>query len=402
MVVEQVGDASQALDENASGVWDQRLNQLGVEASTLRVVGVEKVLGGQNTTSQVAEVDSHVGVDTSSVTTKTKRVGVGGVLDSDIRVGLRDVVWVAQGAAVPVVWNALMAWVPLEVGVLALNSKELLQRLAVKVSARLLVGVVAHQVDDEEVGGWCDKNTREWSREEVRVLRNRQLALGQVILRKAVKSVSVVLHASLVQHLEAGQVQAVRISVVDVCVTSGNRHIGFVGVVCIRNSLSLSKKALGELVGWWRSSNRPRSQKNVTVHDDSVRGQESSKARSHAKSSAETLDGLQERGDTAAAQVTVVGSGVKSWARSSNLAWLRSSPGMVAGSRHTLRLLVEDKTWNVTAVASRLAQRSGKSSRGDLALGEFLNREWVCNSLQGEAENRRCVPHLEGVTEDDR
>lgn len=362
MVVEQVGDASQALDENASGVWDQRLNQLGVEACTLGVVGVEEVLGGQNTTSQVAKVDAHVGVDTSSVATKTKRVRVGSVLDSDIRVGLRDVVWVAQSTAVPVVRNALVAWVPLEVGVLALNSKELLESLAVKVSARLLVGVVAHQVDDKEVGGWCDKHTREWSREEVRVLRNRHLALGQVVLRKAVKSVSVVLHARLVKHFEACQVQAVRISIVDVCVTSGNRHVGLVGVVGIRDSLSLSEKALGELVGWWRSSNRPRCQKNVAIHDNSVRGQETSKARSHAKGSAETLDRLQERGDSAAAQVAVVGSGVKSWARSSNLTWLRSSPGMVAGSRHTLRFLVEDKAWNVTAVASRLAQGSGESS----------------------------------------
>lgn len=56
------------------------------------------------------------------------------------------------------------------VAVLTLNSEPRLDNLVGEVSARVLIGVVGHETEDESVSRWLDEHSRERSVEEIRVV----------------------------------------------------------------------------------------------------------------------------------------------------------------------------------------------------------------------------------------
>lgn len=111
---------------------------------------------------------------------------------------------------------------PLEIGVVTSHGKELFEDGAVQVSVRFLRTVVAHEVDHKVVRCRSDDGGGEWSREVERIVGHGELDVGQEVLRETIESVPIVREAGGIGLREAGDVEGVGISVVEVGVVAAN------------------------------------------------------------------------------------------------------------------------------------------------------------------------------------
>lgn len=183
-LVDKSSNEAEVENTEVEEVGNGLLEQLEGEAG--KVVALEQVLGVQNTTGDVRHIQTDEGVDLADVTTELEGVGVGSVTNANVESDIHDGVLVAGRAAVPLLGDALLATLPLEGAGLTADTEEGLEVVSVKVSAGLLGTVVAHEVDDEVVGGGHDNDGGEGTSEVVRVVGDRLLLDLTIVLAELV------------------------------------------------------------------------------------------------------------------------------------------------------------------------------------------------------------------------
>lgn len=94
-------------------IWNTLLQKLKAEAS--KVVAGEECLSIVDAAREVGKVDASERVDFAGVTAEFESAWVCEVADCDIADDVLSFVGSVRWTAVPVFWNALLAWEPLEV-----------------------------------------------------------------------------------------------------------------------------------------------------------------------------------------------------------------------------------------------------------------------------------------------
>lgn len=158
-IVQKSGDVVKIVDDSAREIWKNLLEELEGEAS--EIVAPEQSLRVQNAAGEVRHVDAGECVDFSSVTAEFEGSWICEVTDGDIADDVLGLVWSVGRATVPIFGNPLLALEPCEITWLAGDTEKGLEVVAVKVSGRLLGGVVAHEVDDEIVRRRHNNNSTE-------------------------------------------------------------------------------------------------------------------------------------------------------------------------------------------------------------------------------------------------
>jgi hypothetical protein len=151
------------------------LLQNGVREAS-KIVTLEQIGSVVNAASEVGNIKTDEGVSRAGVTSKLQGVGVGGVCDSNILEDIGGSILVGCWTTVlfcvsrlssgdasfltyPVFGHFLLAALPHKASWLSGNTEEALEVVAVKITTRLLLRMVGHEVDDEVVCSRYDNDS---------------------------------------------------------------------------------------------------------------------------------------------------------------------------------------------------------------------------------------------------
>nr|POE90243.1 dna replication checkpoint protein tel2 [Quercus suber] len=136
--IDEIGDGRESVESDIEEVRDALLQHAVRE--TGEVVAFEQVLEVVDAAGQVGDVETSEAVRLADVAAKLEGAWIRRVADGDV---LEDV----DGAVLVVLGDTLLAAIPHERAWCASDAEEGLEVVPVKISARLLGGVVGHEVD---------------------------------------------------------------------------------------------------------------------------------------------------------------------------------------------------------------------------------------------------------------
>lgn len=113
ILVQQRRNRRKVADNIVQCIWNTLLQKLKAEAS--EVVAGEECLSVVDSAREVGKVDASESVDFAGVTAEFESAWICEVADCDIADDVLSFVGSVRWTAVPVFWNALLAWEPFEV-----------------------------------------------------------------------------------------------------------------------------------------------------------------------------------------------------------------------------------------------------------------------------------------------
>lgn len=188
------------------------------------------------------------------------------------------------------------------------------------------------------IRSWDDDNSGEGTGEVVWVVGDGLVLSLLELGPELVKGVAIrsILDSNVVDLLEAGDVERVSITVVDVGIATTDGGVTLVVVVGVGETLASAEQSAGQLVSWQGTADGPDALDNVAINRNSISGEDSRDSWAQVVEGAKTRDGLLDGGNTVAWEVAVVGGGVETRAWATDITWTRSDILVLATDRDEL------------------------------------------------------------------